>query len=353
MNKHYENIHRYDFLTKELLEEEYLKNGLTDKLIAEKYDMPSKVVVWRKRKQFGIPNRYAAKSNTNATKNRKFQIQLSEAYEMLAGGMNYSQIASAMGCSIIVAKRRFKELGLCKEQDHAEKYKYWNIELTDLQKQMIIGSVLGDGTITKHGAYSCSHSTQQEAYHKHKRDALKTIHSGKFQYATHKAVDVYGVPFESVHFTTGTNKFCSTLQKLYYPHGQKIFPYLFILGNITEKALAYWYMDDGSTYWTKSQEHPSVARLLTYGYSYADQELIQEVFANKFELCSSIDYRRSRGYFQRFPPAETTKLFKLIMPYMIPSMVYKSNWDAYQKYSKDKESLRQIRQDISNFGADE
>ena len=58
INKHYEAIHRYDFLTKDLLEEEYIKNGLTDKQIAEKYKMPSKTVVWRKRKNFGIENKF-------------------------------------------------------------------------------------------------------------------------------------------------------------------------------------------------------------------------------------------------------------------------------------------------------
>ena len=69
MNKLYESIHRYDFLTKELLETEYVQNGLSDAQIAKKYNMPSKVVVWRKRQAFGIANRFAGKSNKNASIN--------------------------------------------------------------------------------------------------------------------------------------------------------------------------------------------------------------------------------------------------------------------------------------------
>ena len=164
MNKHYENIHRYDFLAEDIIREEYQVNGLSDAQIAKKFGLPSKTVVWRKRKKFGIENRYAAKSNRHATTNRKHNITKDKAIKLLADGNTYEEIAAHMGCSIVVAKRRFKELGLTKTQEHEEKYKYWDTELTDSQKQMIIGSALGDGTIAKHGAYSCSHSIKQTEY---------------------------------------------------------------------------------------------------------------------------------------------------------------------------------------------
>ena len=54
MNEHYKAIHRYDFLTKEILEEEYCEHGLSDQQIATKYNMPSKTVIWRKRKKEGL-----------------------------------------------------------------------------------------------------------------------------------------------------------------------------------------------------------------------------------------------------------------------------------------------------------
>lgn len=112
MNQHYENIHRYDFLTKEVLEQEYIINGLSDQQIADKFRMPSKTVIWRKRKKFGIPNRNPAKSNKHAVKNRKYNITRAKAVKLLENGQTYEEIAAYMGCSIIVAKRRFRELGL-------------------------------------------------------------------------------------------------------------------------------------------------------------------------------------------------------------------------------------------------
>ncbi len=325
MNKHYDNIHRYDFLTKKVLEQEYAINGLSDQQIANKFKMPSKTVVWRKRKKFGIKNRTPGKSNVNAVKNRKFNIAKPEAIKLLEDGKSYEEIAKHMGCSIVVAKRRFKELGLTKNQDHSEKYTYWDVKLSDAQKQLLIGSTLGDGTIAKHGAYSCSHGTKQENYHKHKREVLSTIHSGKVQHATHKAQGTDGKHFESLHFTTGCNEFCANLRTIYYPSGKKIFPYEFLMEHMTAEALAYWYMDDGS-----GDHKNGSARLHSYGYSCLDNILIKELLCEKFGLITVIHWDKgSNGYYHYISTTETPKLFALICPYIIPSMLYKVDYDAF------------------------
>jgi len=331
MNKHYENIHRYDFLTKEILEQEYVVSGLSDAQIAKKFDMPSKAVVWRKRKKFGIENRHPAKSNKHATKNRKFNITKEKAIKLLEDGTTYEEIAVYMNCSVGVAKRRFRELGLTNCQDHAKHYGFWHVELTNSQKQLLIGSVLGDGTIARQGAYSCSHSIKQTVYHKHKRDALASIHSGKFQHATHKAQGVDGEHHESLHFTTGCNKFCTELRKIYYPSGKKIFPHTFLMKNMTVEALAYWYMDDGTARWdSRYVSNSSGSQIITLGYSNEEQHLMRQLFEEKFNLQSKIIYRKEKkGYVQTFPTTETPKLFSLIRPYIIPSMLYKVDYQAF------------------------
>lgn len=331
MNQHYENIHRYDFLTKEILEEEYVTNGLSDAQIAKKFDISSKAVVWRKRQKFGIKNKYAAKSNRHATTNRKYNITKAKALQLLSDGQTYEEIAAYMGCSLIVAKRRFRELGLTKCQDHAEKYEYWDIELTRFQKQLIIGSVLGDGTITKHGAYSCSHSTKQKQYHEHKREILSSIHSGKFQHTIHKAQGTDGKHHESLHFTTGCNKFCTESRPVFYPQGKKIFPYDYLIEHMRSEALAYWYMDDGTARWDdRYRSNSSGVEITTLGYSYLEQEQMRLLFKEKFGLLSKIVYRQKKnGYVQKFLTTETSKLFSLIRPHIIPSMLYKIDYNIY------------------------
>ena len=317
MNKHYENIHKYDFLTKELLQEEYVGNGLTDKQIATKYDMPSKTVVWRKRKKFGIENRWQGKSNQNAKKNRKFSISKEEAEQLVEEGKTFEEIAEIMGCSIMVAKRRFKELGLSREQQQTSSYEYYDVELTNTQKQMVMGSLLGDGTITKSGAYSCSHSIKQKKYFDHKMQVLYNLHSNCSQKYAHEYKWLKN-PTESLHFTTGCNRYLYELREIFYPNGEKVFPYDYLVDNMTEEALAYWYCDDG--YYTKSMNRVIIC---SYGYPYAQHILMQELFKTVFKLEVKIGERKSRGFFIRTNTNETDKFFSLIRPHIIPSMLYK------------------------------
>ncbi len=319
INKHYEAVHRYDFLTKELLQEEYIANGLTDKQIAEKYSMPSKTVVWRKRKKFGIENKFKNKSNKNATKNRKFSITKEEAEKLLEEGKTFPEISEKMGCSIVVAKRRFKDLGLCQEQKQTSPYEYYDVELSEKQKQMVMGSLLGDGTITKSGAYSCSHSIKQKEYFYHKMKILYNLHSNCSQRYAHN-YEWLKKETESLHFTTGCNKYLYELRNIYYPKGKKIFPYEYLRDNMTEEGLAYWYCDDGCL----AKSRGINARIYTYGYSYEEQKLVSKFLQEKFGIDSSIDFRKSRGdYYIRLKVNETISFLDLVRPHVVPSMRYK------------------------------
>lgn len=314
VNKHYEAVHRYDFLTEELLREEYEVNSLTDRKIAEKYNMPSRTVVWRKRKKFGIENKCKGKSNNNASVNRKFAISKEEAEKLLSEGKTFEQISEIMGCSKLVAKRRFKELGLSKEQEQTSHYEYYDVELTHSQKQLIMGSTLGDGTITVSGAYSCSHSVGQIDYFNHKRSVLDNLHSNKFQRYAHNYDNFETIP-ESVHFTTGCNKYLYELREIYYPEGKKIFPYEYLKNKLEAGGLAYWYCDDGHI-------QKRATMLNTYGYSYEQQQIMIKLLSDRFDIIPTINkcgdqFRLRIGvkYFDHF--------ISLVEPHIIPSMRYK------------------------------
>ncbi len=346
INKNYENIHRYDFLTKELLLKEYVENKLTDREIAKKYNISSKTIIWRKRKKFSIENRYKGKSNQNAKKNRKFNINKEEAELLLKKGNTYNKIAQIMNCSISVARRRFEELGLTKKQNHTSRYKYVDIELNNSQKQLLIGSVLGDGTTTKHGAYSCSHSIKQKEYFNHKRKILNNIHSNCFQRYAHN-YPYLKERIESLHFTTGCNKLLYELRNIYYPEGKKIFPYNYLLKNMSEEALAYWYCDDGSY-----QQY--CCYIYTYGYTYEEQVLMQKLFFNKFNIDVDIKefkekIRNKKKYYLKMNKENSKNFISLIRPYIIPSMLYKIDYEEYKIWRKKKELLLKESQNKKNL----
>lgn len=314
-NKHYEVVHRYDFLTKELLEQEYVINGLTDREIADKYNMPSKVVVWRKRKKFGILNRLPGKSNTNAKKNRKYSISYDDAKQMLDDRKLFSEIAEMMGCSIIVAKRRFKELGLCVEQEQTGHYAYYDTVLSPSQKQLLIGSTLGDGTITVSGAYSCSHSKKQLDYFNNKMAVLSNICSGKKQ-SNSQFFEKTGTTTHAIHFTTGCNKYCYHLRNIFYPNDIKIVPFDFLMENLEAQGLAYWYMDDGG-YGLKS------SILSTCSFKYEENKMLQKLFWEKFKIKFNINGNKDGRWILRCPTNSTPAFISLIRPYILPIFRYK------------------------------
>jgi len=322
MNKNYEAIHRYDFLTHDLLIEEYVKKGLTDREIAEKYDMPSKVVVWRKRKKYGIENRTPSKSNKNAKKNRKFEITKGEAEKLKQEGKTFREIAAHMGCSEIVAKRRFKEFGLSKEEKQVENFYYYHVNLSKSQKQLLIGSTLGDGFLNKHNAYYTNHSIKQSEYIHHKMEVLSSIHSGSYHHTD--GIDPQGNPTKAISFTTGCNRYIVKLRKEFYPNdGKKIFPYELCMKYLENEGLAYWYMDDGC--WHKSSYY---SRIFINGFAEKCSENVIKFFSNKFNIDSKIHYTRDGNdgeaqFYLSFSVKESQKFIKLVRPYLIPSMMYK------------------------------
>jgi len=322
MNKHYKAIHKYDFLTKELIQEEYVKNGLTDKKIAEKYGVTSKAIVWRKRKAFGIENKNKNKSNKNAQKNRKFDISLENAQKLKNEGKTFNEIAEIMGCSIVVAKRRFKDLGLCKEQEQASSYEFYDIELDESQKQLIYGSLVGDGSITNSGAYVCSHSIKQKEYFDHKRKVLYNIHSNKFQTVYHDYPTLKN-PTESLHFTTGCNKLLYKMREIYYPDGKKIFPYDFLMENLRAEGLAYWYCDDGGLENYKVKIKSRRLKFATYGYHIDNSILFKQLFDGLFGVKIIVEEAKEDQPVVHIHSQSTDRIVELMEPYIIPSMHYK------------------------------
>lgn len=323
MNKKYEAIHRYDFLTKELLEEEYITNKLTDKQIAQKYNMPSKVVVWRKRQKYGISNRFKNKTNKNASKNRLYHISKSSAEFLLQQGKTFKEISSHMGCSLMVAKRRFKELGLVKEAPNkTSSFAFYDVKLNEQQKQLLIGGTLGDGYLTKHNAFYCRHSEKQVEYILYKMKVLSSIHAGSSFYL--KVKDPKGKEHMALSFTTGCNRFIEEIRPIFYKE-DKIFPNKFILDNLTPQGLAYWYMDDGTF---SKKNHTS--KLHTEGFSFSDNKLIVDFFRIRFSIdtriCTIKRFHDNRAYNQYniyFPRKSTVALISLVEPYIIPTMRYK------------------------------
>lgn len=325
----------FEFLTKDLLQKEYLENKLTDKQIAQKYSIGSKVTVWRRRKFWGIENSCKNKSNKNATKNRAFSISKDDAIVYLGQGLTYVDIAEKMGCSRMVAYRRMKELGLIEDHEQEMHKLKWHEELDEKQRKFILGDLLGDGSITPRGMFQCSHSHKQLSYIQYKMELLKNLISPSFKLSYNRVKNYQnGKEYYSYYLRTMNNEFLKAIYDIYYIDKVKVFPFDYLLDSeFDEYSLAVWYMDDGS-------RNGNSATLHTYGFGLDGNIQMSRFILKKFGVLPEIKEwgKETRSIDKSsclyFSASNSDKFFQLVAPHMLPHFQYK----LPEKYRQAKET---------------
>jgi len=211
--------------------------------------------------------------------------------------------------------------------------KYWRkkwipikkaLRLNTKQKALIIGSLLGDGTMrigkgARNANFKVEQGLKQKDYVEWKYQILKpfVFTEPKISYRYNENGNKYA---KSWWFRTIRHPaFTQIYKKFYtgesYRNGKKIVP-LDLRKDINPLALAVWIMDDGSF----SKKDIDIS---TYSFSLPEINILQRCFRNNFDIKANYYRDRDKGYRIYFNQEETKKLIKIIRPYIIPSMMYK------------------------------
>ena len=190
--------------------------------------------------------------------------------------------------------------------------------LTQFQKSVVIGSLLGDGYIRQmHGRKEAfleiNHSSAQKEYVDWKYSVLKnlTASSPKERYGNGKRI--------AYRFYTKQHREFTTLMKEFYSDGKKGVPNMIKISPIT---LAVWYMDDGSKCGNSNYY------LNTQQFSIADQRTLLNAL-EKMGLRASLN--KDKKYYRiRFIYQSVAKLKAIIWAHVIPSMKYKLGYDPVE-----------------------
>lgn len=129
--------------------------------------------------------------------------------------------------------------------------------------------------------------------------------------------------YESILFATMSLPAFNHYYDLFYINKKKIVPYN-IYDILTERGMAYWYMDDGSI--QNDGVHFNV-----YGYDKEGVNRLLETLEKKFKLRCSIHIKEERGANASLPPKYRIYIWKESMPlfksyvgkYIEKSMLYK------------------------------
>lgn len=190
--------------------------------------------------------------------------------------------------------------------------------LTQLQKSVIVGSMLGDGYLRivpgrKDAFLEINHSYKAKEYADWKYLLLEDItKSGpKVRKGNGKRV--------AYRFYTKQHPEITDFFRIFYINGKKHIPDKLILDNI---SLAIWYMDDGSKCGKDN------LYLNTQQFDITDQQkliLALSTFGLKVTLQKDKIYYRLR-----FLKESVYQLQNLIEKYIIPSMRYKLSYDPVE-----------------------
>ena len=187
--------------------------------------------------------------------------------------------------------------------------------LTDIQREVLVGTILGDGSIKlsvsgKAARLQICQSFDYKEFVFWKKSIFKEwVLSGPKYYKVNNSLIFRTVSHPEIY------KFYSK----FYINKIKIVPK--DINNILKSnlSLAVWFMDDGNGY-RKNDAY----RLSTYAFGYNGNLLLQKCLFENFGIKTSL-IKDSKGY-QIYIPITggvSDKIKKLIYKYIIPTMRYK------------------------------
>lgn len=186
-----------------------------------------------------------------------------------------------------------------------------NIPILQNQKDFIIGSLLGDGSIAKNrnkARLKFCHSIKQIEYLQWKKDILNNLVTQNIHEYKQKTRNSTIVSFQTI-----THQYFLEIQNMFYDGKIKIIPYN-IKNIISELSLAVWFMDDG---WRHQKWRKAIFCTDCFDINYV--KLLTNTLNDKFNIISKIDKQNRIVIYGK----EVDTLSDVIKPYIIPSMMYK------------------------------
>lgn len=183
--------------------------------------------------------------------------------------------------------------------------------LTQTQKSIIIGSILGDGYLRvikgrQEAFLEINHTDKQREYVDWKYEQLKSLVKSPPKLRKNNGTRV------AYRFYTRQHPELTELLQLFYQKGVKIIPDGFRINSL---ILAVWFMDDGSK--CRSSD-------LYLNTQQFDNESQQKLIYALGELGLQVRLNKDKSYFRlRFIKSSLSKLQVLVRPYIIPAMRYK------------------------------
>lgn len=246
---------------------------------------------------------------------------LEKIKQLLDEGKTNRQISEELKICATTVRKYTYELGYDTNSARTKTLTNKNLQLTEEQWEVLYGSLLGDMSIDtnwKNSRLIISQGGEQEEYFDYKCEIFKNLigkpsKEDRYDKRTNKWYHKYYVKFL-------TNPIYTKLKEELYPNNIKTVTKDW-LNKVTPRGLAFWFMDDGTNCGT----------IATNSFNKDECLLIVDWFKEKWGIECTLQSSNNNGnkqYLVYIKNESRPKLYSLISPYFIPSMMYKlKNWN--------------------------
>lgn len=194
-----------------------------------------------------------------------------------------------------------------------------SLKLSPTQRSILIGSLLGDGTLrtglrAKEANFKVDQGIRQKDYTFWKYNYFKewVLTPPKISYRVSPVIGKYE---KSWWFRTIRHQEITAFYRLFYRNGKKVIP-VDIATFLDSLSLAIWIMDDGSF-------SRGIYDISTYSFTETEIAMLQKALNMKFGLQAKFYKDRDKGYRLYFSKKQNELIASLIKPFIIPCMRYK------------------------------
>lgn len=282
--------------------------------IAEKYGYTDPRFLRKKATQWGLPQR---RKILKPTKEELADL-------LYRRNMTPAEIAQTLGygeggwSNIYAYCRKY---GL--EFDFSRNHELRATPFTDRQKQIVFGTLLGDGYLRPTNGNAENHSYALSLCHGEKQLEYLTWKFHEFEnFVLTKEFRVNTRSFRgnapTYSFSTVSHPFLNEAHSICYSSDGKKDITEQWLSRLTPLSLAVWYMDDGSL---NKRSHTIV--LCTNSFSREGQLLAIDWLKERYDICAILEPRRNNQTVLRINASQSRKFMDIVGPHVPSCMNYK------------------------------
>ena len=209
-------------------------------------------------------------------------------------------------------------------------------KITKESRNLLIGMLLGDGTISNNYVFKLSHCLEQKDYLEWKIQQLKDAairNTGVKSYISSKG---YNVGKEVLYTQLNIIPFIKVLRRVVYKEGKKTFTRK-LLNRLDAKGVAIWFMDDGHINIRKTEGRPCgfYIKISTCEPKEEVQTII-DYFKEQWNVNFYMFHegKKEDSYSLCCGTKEGLKFIEIVKPYVlqVPSMIHKITYDLTQRH---------------------